>query len=203
MLNHHARTCDFSGANLPWVYAQGVFPCSIGFSGPPIHDHGEQADGWGPASCDPMFILWEPFRVLTVASLYRFSAILHDVRSFARFARSCMTSQVFRAPSSAGIRRGDGGKILRYRKPRRKEKSRLTRCGPRDRGFVPVRKKKRKASPLFFSSTILPISSHKCRLLRPKAVSFLRTLVVWVSAYDSYRHPMHSDLFSGGDRLVC
>ena len=68
MLSHHAGTCDFSGANVPWVYAQGVFPCSVGLGGSSVRDRRKWVDGRGATSRDPMFILWKSLCVLTVES---------------------------------------------------------------------------------------------------------------------------------------
>jgi hypothetical protein len=69
MLDHHARTCDFSGANVSRVYTQGVFPGPVWFGGPPACGCRESVHGRGSASCDPMFVLWEPFRVFAVVPL--------------------------------------------------------------------------------------------------------------------------------------
>ena len=84
MLDHHTRTWNFSGTNMPWMHAQGVFPCSVGFRWSPTGDRGEPVDSRGPSSCDPMSVLWEPFCVLAVvpfASFRKFSS------SFARVSQ--------------------------------------------------------------------------------------------------------------------
>ena len=67
VLGHHARARDFSGTNVSWVYAQGVFPCPFGFGGSPIHDRREPDGGWGLTSRNPMSILWKSVRILTLA----------------------------------------------------------------------------------------------------------------------------------------
>lgn len=66
MLDHYSHTCNFSSADVPWVYAQGVFACSVRFGGSSIHGLRESVDGWGSASRDSMSILWEPLRVPSV-----------------------------------------------------------------------------------------------------------------------------------------
>jgi hypothetical protein len=71
MLDHHSHTCDFSSADVSWVHAQGVSARSVGFRGSSIHSLREPADGWSSASRNPMSILWEPFRVPTVAVLVK------------------------------------------------------------------------------------------------------------------------------------
>lgn len=67
MLNHHVRTCNFSGANVPRMHAQGVFSCSVKSRESPIDGRREPVDSWGATSRDPMRILRESLRVLTIA----------------------------------------------------------------------------------------------------------------------------------------
>ena len=69
MLGHDARTCNFSGANLSWVYAQGVFPDSVWFRWSSVCGCRESVGGWSSAGCNPMFILWESFCILAVVPL--------------------------------------------------------------------------------------------------------------------------------------
>lgn len=71
MLDHHSHTRDFSGADVPWVYAQGIFACSIRVGGSSIYGFKELVDGWDSASCNPMSFLREPIRVPVVAASSR------------------------------------------------------------------------------------------------------------------------------------
>ena len=106
MLDHHARPCDLSGTNVPWVYTKDVFPCPVGFRWLPTRDRGEPVDSRGPASCDPMFVLRESVCVPPVAS----STSSFDFSCwFAQFSL-CYDITVL-APSVAGVYRKDGGGI--------------------------------------------------------------------------------------------
>jgi len=103
MFDHYARTCNLSSTNVPWVYAQGIFPCPVGFRWSPTRDRGEPVDSWGLTSRDPMFILWESFCVLAVAS---FASCVGFSRWFAQVSL-CYDVTVL-APSGAGVYRMGG-----------------------------------------------------------------------------------------------
>lgn len=69
MLNHNTRACNFSGTNVSWVYAQGVFPDPVRLRRPSALGCRESVGCWGSAGCNPVFILWESLCISTVVLL--------------------------------------------------------------------------------------------------------------------------------------
>lgn len=104
MFDHHARTCDFSCTDVPRVHTKDICPCPVGFRWSSACNRGEPVDSRGPTSRDPMFILWESFCVLALASFASFKFL----RWFARVSL-CYDVTVL-APSDAGVYRNRRGR---------------------------------------------------------------------------------------------